>query len=186
MKRRGTALALGLLLTLATAHAAAATPGGWQAVKAATARYNSFAEAVRAGYSAVGEPCVESPVGAMGVHAVNVALASDLVIDPLRPEILLYLRDGDGKLRLVGVEYFQAALVNTEIGPAPWFGHDDPRDLGMTFFNPAPSILGQTFDGPMEGHNPSMPWHYDLHAWLWADNPAGTFAMFNPSLSCPA
>ena len=42
-----------------------------------------------------------------------------------------------------------------------------------------------TFDGPMPGHNPSMPWHFDLHAWLWAENPAGTFAMFNPTLSCP-
>jgi hypothetical protein len=79
-----------------------------------------------------------------------------------------------------------SALVNTPAGPAPWFSHDDPRDAGLTFFNPAPSVLGQTFDGPMAGHNPSMPWHYDLHVWLWAHNPAGLFAQFNPALSCPA
>jgi hypothetical protein len=30
-----------------------------------------------------------------------------------------------------------------------------------------------------------MPVHYDLHVWLWEDNPSGLFAMFNPSLSCP-
>ena len=46
------------------------------------------------------------------------------------------------------------------------------------------SVLGQTFDGPMPGHNPQMPWHYDLHAWVVESNPAGTFSMFNPSISC--
>jgi hypothetical protein len=29
-----------------------------------------------------------------------------------------------------------------------------------------------------------MPWHYDLHVWLWEDNPTGLFAMFNPAISC--
>jgi hypothetical protein len=29
-----------------------------------------------------------------------------------------------------------------------------------------------------------MPVHYDLHVWLYADNPSGLFAPFNPSLSC--
>jgi hypothetical protein len=48
-----------------------------------------------------------------------------------------------------------------------------------------PSIFGQPFDGPMPGHNPAMPVHYDLHVWLSADNPSGLFAQFNPSLSCP-
>jgi hypothetical protein len=38
----------------------------------------------------------------------------------------------------------------------------------------------------MPGHNPTMPIHYDLHLWFWADNPAGFFAPFNPNLSCPS
>jgi hypothetical protein len=28
--------------------------------------------------------------------------------------------------------------------------------------------------------------HYDLHVWLYRDNPAGVFAQFNPDVSCAA
>jgi hypothetical protein len=31
-----------------------------------------------------------------------------------------------------------------------------------------------------------MPIHYDLHVWLYKHNPAGTFAMWNPRVHCPA
>jgi hypothetical protein len=41
------------------------------------------------------------------------------------------------------------------------------------------------FDGPMLGHNPKMPIHYDLHVWVYRDNPAGMFAMWNPLVRCP-
>ena len=41
------------------------------------------------------------------------------------------------------------------------------------------------FDGPMLGHNPEMPIHYDLHVWLYRHNPAGQFAMWNPQIRCP-
>jgi hypothetical protein len=36
----------------------------------------------------------------------------------------------------------------------------------------------------MPGHNPSMPVNYDLLVWIDESNPAGTFAQFNPSISC--
>jgi hypothetical protein len=26
--------------------------------------------------------------------------------------------------------------------------------------------------------------HYDLHVWLYRDNPNGMFAQFNPNVSC--
>jgi hypothetical protein len=172
-------LALAASLALSAPVAAAAS---WQSVQALTARYHSQQQAAAAGYSMAGEPCVQSPAGAMGIHAVNRTLAGDLNIDPLVPEILLYLPNDDGRLELVGVEYFEVALANSDAGPVPWFGGAPPA---AGWFNPAPSVLGQTFDGPMPGHNPVMPWHYDLHAWLWADNPAGQFAMFNPTLACP-
>lgn len=45
-----------------------------------------------------------------------------------------------------------------------------PPPLG--FFNPAPTIFGQAFDGPMPGHNPEMPWHYDIHVWIFETNSA--------------
>ena len=188
------------LVTFAITTAGASPPDELQAVKAATARYHSFDQAKQAGYSIEGEPCVSAPpppglTGAMGIHAVNQTLALDATVDALRPDILLYLPDQNGNLELIGVEYFMVALANTPDGPRPWFGlPNDPSDPSRNqmapppdgFATPPPSVLGHTFDGPMPGHNPSMPWHYDLHMWLWADNPAGEFAPFNPSLTCPS
>ena len=184
MRRRLLALLIAAALAALPATAAA-SPGPLQAARTLTARYHSIVQSALDGYSTAGEPCVASPFGTMGIHAVNFGLAGDLEIDPLRPEILLYLPDESGDLQLVGVEYFEVALANTESGPAPWFA-TDPNDLPpLGWFNPAPSVFGQTFEGPMPGHNPSMPWHYDRHVWLWADNPDGMFATWNPSLSCP-
>jgi hypothetical protein len=37
----------------------------------------------------------------------------------------------------------------------------------------------------MAGHEEGMPWHYDLHVWLYADNPSGMFTPYNPALECP-
>lgn len=185
MRRRiAVALAAAVLVSTAIAAAAAAKNGplggGLTAVRAAVAGYNDIGRAVRAGYSLAGEPCVSSPDGAMGIHAVNFGLAADLANDPLRPEILLYL-ERNGRYELVGVEYWTIALANTESGPAPWFGATAPP---LGFFNSAPSLFGHTFDGPMAGHNPQMPWHYDLHVWVFEQNPSGTFAPFNPAIAC--
>jgi hypothetical protein len=41
----------------------------------------------------------------------------------------------------------------------------------------------------MEGHHPIMPaalHHWDLHVWLWKENPAGVFSATNPAVKCPA
>jgi hypothetical protein len=138
-----------------------------QSAKAAAARYHSFTQARKAGYSVAGEPCVASPLGTMGIHAVNPVLMADPAINPLRPEILLYVPKANGRLRLVGVEYWKA---------------DADGNLGTD--NDRPSTLGHPFDGPMPGHNPTMPVHYDLHVWLFAANPSGLFAPFNPAVSC--
>ena len=51
-----------------------------------------------------------------------------------------------------------------------------------------PTIFGKELEGPMAGHKPLMPeglHHYDLHVWLWKDNPAGTFSPTNPAVKCP-
>ena len=169
----------GALALILIAPAAAVPPDELQALQAATAPYHSLDQAQAAGYSLEGEPCVQEAPGAMGIHAVNATLAGDLAVDPDRPDILLYLPDKNGDLKLIGVEYFMVALTAS----GPWFGPSPPPS---GFVNPAPSVFGHTFDGPMPGHNPAMPWHYDLHVWVWADNPAGMFAPFNPTLSCPS
>ena len=180
------ALALAAVLVITAAGIALARSGplssDLQAVRSAVSRFHSYDQAAAAGYVTAGEPCVSSPGGTMGIHAVNFALLGSGQNDPLEPPILLYIPRADGSLRLVAVEYFAVALANTANGPAPWFEATPPPD---GFFNTAPSILGHTFDGPMPGHNPQMPWHYDMHAWVLESNPAGTFAPFNPALACP-
>jgi hypothetical protein len=45
-----------------------------------------------------------------------------------------------------------------------------------------PTLFGQESDGPMPGHGPNEPEHYDLHAWVWHANPDGVFAEFNPNV----
>ena len=47
-----------------------------------------------------------------------------------------------------------------------------------------PSLFGRPFDGPMAGHFPGQPIHYDLHVWLWERNPNGMFAFPNPNVDC--
>ena len=158
-------------VALSTTDATAGTPGHTThhsdrvaTIRAATAKYHDIDVALADGYVAVSD-CVESPDGAMGVHYMNPALAA-APIDLRHPAFLLYLPGDDG-MRLVGVEYFKA---------------DADQDLATD--EDRPSLLGHDFDGPMPGHGPGSPVHYDLHVWTWAHNPDGMFAEFNPALSC--
>ena len=137
-------------------------------IRAATARYHDVALALRDGYVPVG-PCDEAAGrGAMGSHYLHPGRAADTVVDARRPEVLLYEPQDDGSLRLIGVEYFVA---------------DADQDLATD--DDRPSLLGHAFDGPMLGHEPGMPVHYDLHAWVWRHNPTGSFSIWNPRVSCP-
>lgn len=169
MKKLGTlglALALAVAL-LGVASAAASPPDDVQAAKAASARYHSLKRALADGYVR-SSPCEQIPgLGGMGFHYVNPALIMDSALDPTRPEILLFAPKKNGKLKLVGVEYFKVDADQN-------LASDDDR----------PSLFGQPFDGPMPGHAPGMPVHYDLHVWLWQDNPSGVFAPWNPDVKC--
>lgn len=159
----------------------------FKSLKRATAAFHDVDKAVRSGYLAPNAAeCVASPAGGMGIHAVNPALAGDQVIDPLRPEVLLYAPKNGGGFRLVGVEYFQAVLVRNRATGAvsPWFAQTPWSESEYDVVTPRPSVFGQAFDGPMPGHEPNMPWHYDLHVWVWSQNPSGDFAPFNPRVMC--
>ncbi|HKO99256.1 MAG TPA: hypothetical protein VJU86_19815 [Pyrinomonadaceae bacterium] len=146
--------------------------------RAATAQYHNESKALEDGFISTFQ-CVSVPgLGAMGVHYINPARLANPSVDATRPETLLYLRQNDGKMRLVGLEYVTPVFSNG----APWFGA--PNNPPPVIDNPAPSLFGQTFDGPMPGHGPGEPWHYDLHVWAWRDNPRGLFFPFNPKLSC--
>lgn len=113
----------------------------------------------------------------MGIHYLNVPRTMDLTVNASEPELLLYEPTRNGKKRLVGVEYFVPVISNG----APWFDQNTPPPV---VDNPAPVLFGATFNGPMPGHEPGMPWHYDLHVWIWKHNPSGLFAPFNPNVQC--
>jgi len=156
------------------------------AVRAATAAFHDVNAAVGAGYTDPrGRVCDEIAIGAMGIHSGHFGLNSDQVIDPLRPEVLLYLPKPGGGFRLVAVEYVLFVLLRDPATGvvAPWTS-PDPWPSDYEVVTPTPQLFGETFQGPMPGHFPGMPWHWDLHAWVWANNPNGLFAQWNPSLSC--
>lgn len=162
------AVVLGSWLGLRAAWAQSPSPTlseEWSNVRKALEKYQDVVVALREGYfSAV--MCVEDDTGAgMGIHFVNRALMGP-VADPVRPQILVYEPVGD-KLQLVAAEWFI------------------PLATGV---KERPSLFGQPFDGPMEGHPPTQPaslHHYDLHVWLFKPNPAGLFKPFNVSVKCP-
>jgi hypothetical protein len=72
--------------------------------RAATARYHDVEIALADGFAPPPDGhCVSGPEGAMGYHYVNVDRVGQL--DPRLPQVLLYVPEADGRLRLVGVEY---------------------------------------------------------------------------------
>ena len=146
--------------------------------RAATAQYHNENKALADGFFSTFD-CVSVPgLGAMGVHYVNPARSMDISVTASQPETLLYIRQDDGTMRLVGLEYVAPVLSNG----IPWFG--GPNNPPPVIDNAAPVLFGRTFDGPMPGHEPSQPWHYDLHVWAWRDNPRGMFFPFNSKLTC--
>ena len=156
------------------------------AVRDATSRFHDVSAATAAGYlNPDGRVCDQIATGTMGIHAPNLALQATQTLDPLQPEVLLYLPKPGGGFRLVAVEYIQFVLLrNPATGVvAPWTAMT-PWPANYQIVTPTPQLFGETFNGPMPGHVPGMPWHWDLHVWVWANNPDGMFAQWNPSISC--
>ncbi len=160
------AVVIGLLGVAAPAQAgeSADVEKALAAIKAAHDKYQDPDVAVAAGFMPT-DSCVTSDAGTMGFHYVNPKLMG--AIAEATPAILVYQPDGDGGRKLVAVE---------------WFQPDADQDLSTD--EDKPSLLGRAFDGPMEGHEPGMPRHYDMHAWLWQTNPAGTLEPWNKAGSC--
>ncbi len=137
-------------------------------VEEATRQFRDVDRAIAAGYLPTDECSELAGVGAMGYHFLNPALASDARIDPTQPEVLLYRKDSAGRFVLAGAEWFMA---------------DGDQDLSTD--SDRPTLFGHPFDGPMPGHDASMPAHYDLHVWTEFKNPTGELSAWNPRLTCP-
>ena len=74
-------------------------------VRDATAGYRNFDTIGDAGYTKLLDCFVNYQVGGMGQHYVNGDLAGDAVLDPMKPEILVYEPTVSGDMILVAFEY---------------------------------------------------------------------------------
>jgi hypothetical protein len=134
-------------------------------VRRATQAYRDIDTAKLAGYGQF-LGCVAGPNGgAMGVHFVNGALV-DGTLDPEEPEALIY-EFKNGRARLVGVEF---------ITPAAAWNAAHPDE--------APVLDGQLLQFNGAPNRYRIDAFYELHVWAWRDNPTGTFADWNPEVSC--
>lgn len=186
--RRASALSLALLL--AACSQAAAEPGLDQ-VKAAAERYRDVNVAIAEGYT-TDNKCVTAEMlgfpaeqGAMGLHYVRRDLlglpdkpegrvaGTGTYTDFGKPAMLVYEPQADGSLELVAVEnlVFKKAWEAAGNEQQPSF-HGNPYLLLED--DPATPLD--------EAHN--FEPHYELHAWIFRDNPLGTFAAFNPNVTC--
>ena len=127
-------------------------------LKRATVRYRDFAAAQADGYTIEVTKCMADPVrGGMGYHFAKGELI-DARVTEARPEVLLYEPTGEGRFRLVGVEFI--------IPFDAWTGAEPPVLYGQTF------ARNETFKV------------WALHVWVWRNNPSGVFADWNPKVSC--
>ena len=140
-------------------------------VKHANDKYRKVSVAEAAQYGRLldldGIACIDMPgMGAMGIHYANGGLVPDGAINALTPEAVIYEPQENGRLKLVAIEY----VVLQDAWDAQ---HAAP-----------PSLFGQQFNFTPAGNRFGLPAYYSLHVWLWKHNPAGTFAPWNPAVSC--
>jgi hypothetical protein len=135
-------------------------------VRESTERFKDVRVAMAEGY-ALQFGCVSgSDSGAMGLHYVNGKLVEGGVLDPTRPQIVIYEPMPDGSLKLIGADYLVLAQT--------WHAKhaETPEMMGQLF---------HLFEAP---NRFGLPAFYTLHVWAWKDNPQGTFVNWHPQVSC--
>ena len=135
-------------------------------VRDSTRRFQDISVALAAGYVPRFGCVSGSHEGAMGLHLVHDPLVADGVLEPTRPELLVYEPIANGRFRLVAADYLVLSETWHATNPAP------PELAGQLF---------HLFDSP---NRFGLPAFYTLHVWAWKDNPQGTFANWNPRVSC--
>lgn len=162
-------------------------------VRAATERFRDVEVALAEGYvrdpgnicdtaEMMGRP---AELGAMGIHFFRPDLlgisappnprvsGNGTHTDFLEPSILIYEPRPDGGLELVAVEN----LVFIEAWEAA--GNTAPPSFHGVSFDTMKDDAATEVD---EAH--MFEPHYDMHVWLYRENPSGVFAQFNPQASC--
>lgn len=135
-------------------------------VRRATERFQDVSVAEKEGYT-LQFGCVSGPdAGAMGLHYVNGDIVNSGILDPTRPQIVIYEPTPDGKLKLIGADFLVIASV--------W----DAKNQGP------PQLMGQLFHYFESPNRFGLPAFYTLHVWAWKDNPNGAFVNWHPNVSC--
>jgi hypothetical protein len=141
-------------------------------IRKATAQYQRVEVAEEDGFVPLFD-CIENPndsaLGAMGIHYIQPA-RFDAQLDLEQPEVLVYEPQSNGRLKLVAVEFIIPAAAWPEDAPVPEF-------LGQ-------ELKYKTSMGKYDKEDGIDP-YYELHAWIWKNNPAGIFEDWNPKVSCP-
>ena len=139
-----------------------------KAVREATERFADVKVAEAEGYSLM-FGCVSGPdSGAMGLHYVNLPLVLDGVLDPAKPEIIIYEPLPSGRLKMTGADFLVFA--------SDWHAANAAT----------PELGGQLmhlFESP---NRFGLPNFYTLHVWAWKENPTGTFSNWHSNVSCDA
>jgi hypothetical protein len=137
-------------------------------VREATRRFRDVRVAEAEGYQ-LHFGCVSSPDrGAMGLHYVNMTLVGDGILQPDRPEIVIYEPLPNGNLRLIGADY----LVLSEA----WHASNVAT----------PQLMGQLLHLIQGPNRYGLPDFYTLHVWAWKKNPFGAYVNWHPGVSCEA
>lgn len=157
-----------------------------EAVRAATEKYRDVDVALADGYVRDPMDVCETPYhlgktgvdGVMGIHLLRRDLlgigddhsridVTGTHTDFRQPAVLVYEPQADGSLELVALENLVSA--------AAWQtgGHAGP-----------PSFQGVRFHYTADDPAMTIAAHYDLHVWLFRENPNGVFATYNPNATC--
>jgi hypothetical protein len=139
-------------------------------VRDATRRFLDPAVALAEGYVPQFGCVSGSSEGAMGVHFVNSALVGDPALNPSQPELLVYEPQPNNRFQLVAADYLVLSAAWQQANP----------DAGP------PQLMGQLFHLFESPNRFGLPEFFTLHVWAWRDNPQGTFANWNPNVSCDA
>jgi hypothetical protein len=163
-----------------------------QEIRATTERYRNVEAAVEAGYMRDPMDMCVTPemegyprqLGGMGIHYFRPDLLAITEVEPRvagmgtqedfrEPGVLVYEPQPDGTLELVAVENL--------IFEAGWRAagrEGTPEFMGNEYYHLVNNPLTEVDEA--HGFEP----HYELHMWLYRENPAGLFAPFNTRVSC--
>jgi hypothetical protein len=194
MRHRTLFLGLGLALACIASPLTAQKPipaKDLDAIRAATEKYQDFATAEAEGYVLPLPLCVTSQhegqpaqLGAMGLHYVRPDLLGITAQEPrvngngthtdfMQPSVLIYEPQADGSMKLVAIENLVWAAAWQEAGndgPPSFHGYD----YYYMHDNPETDVD--------EAHD--FEPHYELHFWLYEENPSGMFMPWNPNVTC--